>query len=151
MNREITNNTFKITRWLVQSLLAGVQYIKFAFVGRKDPGLNSKHVVLATHTVKTEDWANQNNLKMDNLWSNISHLISIIDYESSGRAVPKVDGEALDESVAEEEKRRMEEGTMPEPRSIHEYILLKDFNKLVFRLYKKELEDEGEEDDDEVE
>ena len=57
LNREITNNSFKVTRWLVQSLLAGVDYIKFAFVGRKDPGLNTKHVILATHTVKTESWA----------------------------------------------------------------------------------------------
>ena len=84
---------------------------------------------------------------MDNLWSNISHIIDIIDYESSGRAVPKIDGGALDEAVAEEEKKRLEEGTMPEPRSIHEYILLKDFNKLAFRLYKKELEDEGDEEE----
>lgn len=93
------------------------------------------------------------NLSMDNLWSNIGHLVHIIDYESSGRAVPKVDGEALEEGVAEEERLKLEQGFVPEQRSLHEYILLKDFNKLAFRLYKKEPEDEGEddeEDDDEA-
>lgn len=65
LNREITNNSFKVTRWLVQAILADVEFIKFAFVSRKDQGLNSKHVVLATHTVKTKSWAKQLNLKMD--------------------------------------------------------------------------------------
>lgn len=82
------------------------------------------------------------------MWSNINHLVHIIDYESSGRAVPKIDGEALDDQVAEEEARRLEEGIELEERPFHEYILLKDFNKLAFRLYKKELEDEGEEGED---
>lgn len=51
LNREIANNSFKITRWLVQSLLADVEFIKFAFISRKDTGKNDKHQVLATHTV----------------------------------------------------------------------------------------------------
>ena len=51
LNKEITCNSFKMTKWVVQSLLADVEYIKFAFVSRKDQSINSKHVVLATHTV----------------------------------------------------------------------------------------------------
>ena len=51
LNKEITSNSFKMTKWLVQSLLADVEYIKFAFVSRKDQSINNKHVVLSTHTV----------------------------------------------------------------------------------------------------
>lgn len=144
LNQEITNNSFKFTKWLVQSLLAEVDFMKIAFVSRKDQSANNKHVVLGTHTVQTKSWAKQLNLDMSSLWSNIRHIVHIVDYESSGRAVPKVDGEALDEAVAEEEKKRLEAGIELEQRPYHEYILLKDSNKLAFRLYKKELEDEDE-------
>ena len=148
LNKEITNNSFKLTKWLVQSLLADVDIIKFAFVSRKDQSINNKHVVLGTHTVQTKSWAKQLNLNMSSLWSNIRHIVHIVDYESSGRAVPKVDGEALDEAVAQEERKRIEEGIEPELRPFHEYILLKDSNKLAFRLYKKELEDDGDEEEE---
>lgn len=36
LNKEIQNNSFKVTRWLIQSLISHVDYIKFAFVSRKD-------------------------------------------------------------------------------------------------------------------
>lgn len=53
-NRELTDNSFKISRWIVQSLLSDVDMIKFAFISRKnmaDP--TKKHCLLGTHTVKT--------------------------------------------------------------------------------------------------
>jgi translation initiation factor 3 subunit D len=53
LNKEITNNSFRVTRYLVQSLLSQVDLIKFAFVSRKNLADSKKHVVLGTHTVKT--------------------------------------------------------------------------------------------------
>ena len=53
LNKENANNAFKAQRWLVQAILADVDVVKYAFVSRKDMALNSKHVLLATHTVST--------------------------------------------------------------------------------------------------
>jgi translation initiation factor 3 subunit D len=51
LNKEISDNSFKVSRWVVQALLADVDLMKFAFVSRREMNDNKKHVVLATHTV----------------------------------------------------------------------------------------------------
>jgi len=51
LNKEIEDNSFKTSRWFVQSLLAGTEQIKIAFVTRDRNVDPSKHVVLATHTL----------------------------------------------------------------------------------------------------
>jgi translation initiation factor 3 subunit D len=51
LNKEVTDNSFKVSRWLIQSMLADVDFIKFAFISRKDVADNKKHVLIATHTV----------------------------------------------------------------------------------------------------
>lgn len=43
LSKQLTNNNFKITRWLLQALLAQVDFIKFAFVNRKQVNDNTKH------------------------------------------------------------------------------------------------------------
>ena len=57
LNSEVSTNAFRVSRYLVQSLLAGVDFMKFAFVSRKDMGKNNEHVVVGTHTVKTVAYA----------------------------------------------------------------------------------------------
>lgn len=130
LNKEITNNSFKASRWLVQAVLADADMIKFAFVSRKDMAFNNKHVLLATHTVGTQNFAKQLNLQMDSMWSKIKHIVDVVEQQSA----PKAEGANGDEE---------------EESELSEYILLKDFNRLAFRLYKKDLEeDEGEEDEE---
>jgi len=51
LNKEVTDNSFKVSRWLIQSMLADVDFIKFGFISRKDVTDNKKHVLIATHTV----------------------------------------------------------------------------------------------------
>ena len=74
LNKEVTDNSFKVSRWLIQSLLAEVDLIKFAFISRKDPSDNKKHVVIATHTVQTKSWAQQMNISMNNLWPIVKYI-----------------------------------------------------------------------------
>ena len=52
-------------------MLADVDHIKFAFVSRKDMSMNDKHVVLATHTIRTQNWAKQLNDELPKtvIWS----------------------------------------------------------------------------------
>ena len=49
LTREITDNSFKTSRWLMQALLAEVDLVKFAFVSRKDMNDNKRHLVMSTH------------------------------------------------------------------------------------------------------
>jgi len=129
LNKEITNNSFKATRWLVQAILADVDVIKYAFVSRKDMNVNSKHVLVATHTVSTANWAKQLSLNMDNLWSNLMHIVREVESQTPPKST---------EAGAEDE----------DESELSEYVLLKDFNRMAYRLYKKDTEEEAEEDDE---
>lgn len=82
LNKEIHNNSFKASRWLIQALLADVDHIKFAFVSRKDMSMNDKHQVLATHTIRTQNWAKQLNLNLDDMWKNLKHIVAVVERES---------------------------------------------------------------------
>lgn len=64
LTKEVQDNSNKISRWVVQSLLAGVEHIKFAFVSRRSPKDASKHVILGTYGIDTRSFQNQVNLSM---------------------------------------------------------------------------------------
>ena len=103
-------------------MLSDVDYIKFAFVTRKKMDDNTKHMLLATHTSNTKKWAQQQNITIDSLWSNIKYITELVN-------------------------------THDPDSDTSEYILLKDFNKSAFRLYKKDMaeEEEGEAEQEEGE
>lgn len=129
LNKEIHNNSFKASRWLIQAMLADVDHIKFAFVTRKDMPDNTKHQVLATHTIRTKNWAQQLNLNLDEMWKNLKHIVDVVEKEGA-------------------KAREVAEGDAEEDEEHSEYILLKDFNKLVLRLFKKDLGDEEDEEEE---
>jgi hypothetical protein len=109
-------------------MLADVDHIKFAFITRKDMPDNTKHQVVATHTIRTKNWAQQLNLNLDEMWKNLKHVVDVVETESAkSREGAEVDAEEDEEHS--------------------EYILLKDFNKLVLRLFKKDLQDEDDEEE----
>jgi translation initiation factor 3 subunit D len=124
LNAEVTNNSFRVSRYLVQSILANVDYIKFAFISRKNMGSNKEHQVVATHTVKTHAWANQSNLNMDRMWCIIKRIVEEVEEA-------KVEGQEED--------------------GMGEFVLLKDFQRVEFRLYKKDDADEEEEEEEQEE
>jgi len=140
LNKEVADNSFKISRWLVQSLLGEVDFMKFAFVTRKNMSDRTKHIVLGTHTVNTRSWAKQLNVSLDKMWCIIKRLVEQIENQ---------DEVIKEDAQAENDENGDQEGEDEVGGSIGEYILLKDFNKMEFRLYKKgdeEEEEEGEED-----
>jgi len=57
LSQEVNDNSFRITRYLVQSILSGADFIKFGFFSRKSIDDNKSHVLVATHLVKTLAWA----------------------------------------------------------------------------------------------
>ena len=69
ITKEVQDNSCKVSRWVVQSLLAGVEQIKFAFVTRKTVKDSKRHVVLGTYGIDTRSFCNQINLSMSQCWA----------------------------------------------------------------------------------
>ncbi|KAF5003006.1 hypothetical protein FDECE_10428 [Fusarium decemcellulare] len=65
---EMKNNSCKLARWTVQSILAKSDVMKLGFVSRVNPRSNDKHVVLGVVGWKPRDFANQMNLSLSNGW-----------------------------------------------------------------------------------
>lgn len=141
LTREISDNSFKVSRWLMQALLAEVDLVKFAFVTRKDMNDNKKHVVLTTHQVQTTSWAQQMNVSMEKNWSILKYLANEIE-AASNEARQKKEAQ----SQKEEKKATEDDEEDDDDDDEHEFILLKDFNSMAIRLYRKDEEEEIDED-----
>uniref|UniRef100_A0A5K3F7W3 Eukaryotic translation initiation factor 3 subunit D n=2 Tax=Mesocestoides corti TaxID=53468 RepID=A0A5K3F7W3_MESCO len=74
---ELKNNSCKLAKWTVASIIAGADLLKFGFVSRVNPKDTSHHVILGTHEFRPTDFASQINLNMDNAWG---ILRCVIDY-----------------------------------------------------------------------
>jgi translation initiation factor 3 subunit D len=115
---ELKNNSCKLAKWTLQSMLAGADSIKLGYVSRNHTRDSSNHVVLGTQTYKPNEFARQINLNANNAWGVLKSIIDVC--------------------------LSLEEGR---------YLLLKDPNKPVIRLYTIPLdafdeEEEKEEEDD---
>ncbi|BFZ62063.1 hypothetical protein YB2330_003142 [Saitoella coloradoensis] len=113
---EMKNNSLKLARWAVQSILAGVEQMKIGYVSRATPRDAQRHVILGVAGYKPRDIASQMNLNLDNGWGIVRTIIDLC--------------------------LRMEDG---------KYVLVKDPNKNVLRLYEVPMStfEEGEEGEDE--
>ncbi|VUZ52402.1 unnamed protein product [Hymenolepis diminuta] len=72
---ELKNNSCKLAKWTVATMLAGADLLKFGFVSRVNPKDTSNHVILGTHECRPLDFANQINLDMDNAWGILRFVI----------------------------------------------------------------------------
>ncbi|KAF2707549.1 eukaryotic translation initiation factor 3 subunit D [Pleomassaria siparia CBS 279.74] len=97
---EMKNNSCKLARWAVQSILAKADTMKLGFVSRTNPKNNNDHVILGVLTNKPRDFANQMALNLNNGWAIVRTIVDMC--------------------------LKMEEG---------KYVLVKDPNKSVLRLY----------------
>lgn len=97
---EMKNNSCKLAKWTVQSILAGAELMKLGWVSRASPRDNTRHVVLSTTSVRPADFAAQLNVSIPNGWGIVRAVIDL--------AMKQPDGK---------------------------YVLVKDPNKPVMRLY----------------
>lgn len=130
LNKEITDNSAKVSRWIAQALLAEADLVKFAFVSRRDMDDARRHVVVGTHTVQTQSWASQMNITMDRMWGVIKYVIEEV--EAATAEAEKKREEAAKADGKKDEDEDEDEGNE------HEFILLKDFNQMAIRLYCKD-------------
>jgi len=78
LTKEIADNATKFCRWTVQSLLAGVQKMRFGFVQRTDPASSLNHKVVGSFTTDTHAFANQINLNVENCWAILKDVIESV-------------------------------------------------------------------------
>ncbi|CAG7562190.1 unnamed protein product [Fusarium equiseti] len=100
---EMKNNSCKLARWTVQSILASADVMKLGFVSRVTPRSNDKHVVLGVIGWKPRDFANQMNLSLNNGWGIVRTIADMCLSNSSSDA---------------------------------KFVLVKDPNKSILRLYE---------------
>merc|ERR1712212_564177 len=115
---ELKNNSCKLAKWTVSSLLAGSDQIKFGYVSRQHVKDTAKHDILGTQQFKPVEFASQINLNMDNAWGILRCIIDTC--------------------------MKLKEG---------KYLIMKDPNKPVIRIYDIpddtfESDDDDEDDDD---
>lgn len=63
-NKELSDNASKFNRWTMQSIIAGVDKMRFAFVQRTNLASNKAHNVVGFISVKPEAFAGQINLNI---------------------------------------------------------------------------------------
>ncbi|EME49342.1 hypothetical protein DOTSEDRAFT_68200 [Dothistroma septosporum NZE10] len=98
---EMKNNSCKLARWTVQSILAKADLMKLGFVSRANPKSTNEHVILGVLGYKPREFANQMNLNLNNGWAIVRTFVDLV---------------------------------MKEPGD-GKFVLVKDPNKPVMRLY----------------
>lgn len=120
---EMKNNSCKLARWTTQAILARADQMKLGFVSRANPKSAQNHVILGVVGYKPREFASQMNLGLNNGWGIVRTIVDLVTKIS---AADGEDGENVD----------------------HKYVLIKDPNKSVVRLYEVPMgtfeEDDGE-------
>ena len=114
---EMKNNSCKLARWTTQAILAKADQMKLGFVSRSNPKSSANHVVLGVMGYKPREFAGQMNLAYSNGWGIVRTIIDLV--------------------------RGMDDGSSGDKK----YVLVKDPNKPVIRLYDVPLSTFEEDDD----
>ncbi|KAJ5274088.1 hypothetical protein N7478_009213 [Penicillium angulare] len=129
---EMKNNSCKLARWTTQAILAQADGMKLGFVSRANPRSAAGHVVLGVVGYKPREFATQMNLNLGNGWGIVRTIVD------------RIRGLDADEPVD----------------AVKKYVLIKDPNRSVLRLYSvpattfeedEELEAEEKNEDEEEE
>ncbi|KAI1917074.1 hypothetical protein LOZ12_004583 [Ophidiomyces ophidiicola] len=107
---EMKNNNVKLARWTTQAILAKSDIMKLGFVARANPRSSAAHVVLGVVGYKPREFAMQMNLNIGNGWGIVRTIIDLVN------------------SVEDDDEDDSQE-------KVKKFVLVKDPNKAVIRLY----------------
>ena len=124
---EMKNNSCKLARWTTQAILAKADQMRLGFVSRANPKSNVNHVILGVVGYKPREFAQQMNLGFSNGWGIVRTIVDLV--------------RSFAESADREES---EESSGAKDRK---YVLVKDPNKQLIRLYEVPLHTFDDEDD----
>jgi len=72
---EFRSNFNKLSKWAIESILSGADYIKFGFISRVNNKDNKRHEILGTHTFKPREFANHLQLTIENSWGLLKEIV----------------------------------------------------------------------------
>lgn len=84
---EMKKNLNKLSRWTVESLLAGASSMKIGFVSRLSPKDYSHHIIVGVVGQVPSQFASQINLKLSNGWGIFKSVVNIIAELDDGKYV----------------------------------------------------------------
>ncbi|UZJ51569.1 hypothetical protein CBS101457_000889 [Exobasidium rhododendri] len=119
---EMKNNGAKLARFAIQSVLANADNMKIGYISRANARDASRHVILGTQSYKPKEFAAQINVNFSNGWGIVRTIADLA--------------------------RKLKEGEEQGPAK---FVLVKDPNKAVIRLYRVPLNWPAEDDDEEGE
>ncbi|KTW28371.1 hypothetical protein T552_01632 [Pneumocystis carinii B80] len=74
---EMKNNSCKLARWAIQSILAGSQLMKLGYVSRANPRDVQRHVILGVAGYKPKEFLSQMNLSLSNAWGIVRTIVDL--------------------------------------------------------------------------
>lgn len=84
---EMKNNSFKLARFAVQSILAGADNMKLGFISRTNPLDPYRHTILGTSWFKPRELATQMAYNLSNGWGIVRTIIDMVRAQPAGRFV----------------------------------------------------------------
>lgn len=110
---ELKNNAAKLAAWTAQSVLAGADIMKIGYVTRAHANDMHHHAILGTQLYKPKELAHQVSLEPNRMWGVMKWLVALVRKHAN-----KLRGETPVESF------------------IAQFLLLRDPNRPLLRLYK---------------
>ena len=84
---ELKNNSNKLAKWTAQSILGGVETMRFGYVSRNIVTNNFNHSILSTQNFKPKELATQLSLTSKNMWGIIKTVSELILKQPDGKYV----------------------------------------------------------------
>lgn len=84
---EMKNNLAKLSRWTVESMLAGAKAMKIGFISRASPKDNTQHVVVGVLGRDPQQFSTQLNINFNNGWGIVKSIINITSELEDGKYV----------------------------------------------------------------
>jgi len=82
---EMKNNSCKLARFAVQSILAGAEQMKMGYISRASPKDDNRHVILGTQWYKPRDFAVQMNVNLANGWGIVRTIVDLVMKQPEGK------------------------------------------------------------------
>jgi translation initiation factor 3 subunit D len=87
LGSEMKNNSCKLSRWTTESLLNGVDQMRFGFISRANPKDRKKHLIFGTSVYKPKDMENMIHLDICNGWGIFKAFVDICFGNPDGKYV----------------------------------------------------------------
>ncbi|KIY44968.1 translation initiation factor eIF-3, subunit D [Fistulina hepatica ATCC 64428] len=84
---EMKNNSCKLAKWTVQSVLAGAEAMKIGYISRANPREPGRHVILSAATARPADFAGQLNVSLANGWGIVRTVTDLVMRMEEGKYV----------------------------------------------------------------